>query len=68
MPKVNCITAIGAEFVEPASPIAQGLPVHAANTRSFLPALALDNCRQRQQPAALIAIVNAGVKFGHAAA
>ena len=57
MPKVNCITAIGAEFVEPASTIAQGLPVPAANTRRFLPAPALDNCRQQQQPAALIAIL-----------
>ena len=49
--------AIGVELVEPVLPIAQGLPVHAANARRILPAPAFDDCCKRHKTAALAGIL-----------
>jgi hypothetical protein len=48
---------VGTAFVEAVDPVAQGLPVHAADPCRVRPVHPLQDRRQRQQPSALVGVL-----------
>lgn len=54
---MNALQPVRALIIEAMYPVAQGLPVHAADPRRIGAAHAIQYGRQRQQPAALLAVL-----------